>query len=72
MSAVYVAAKAQARTKASVPSLRGRVIHIATTTIITASVDGTRVIAAEPKTPTNGAKSANAGKGVVFGRVLDA
>jgi len=61
MSAVYVVAKGQAQTKASVAIPRGRVIHIAMTIIITASVDGTKVIAAELKTRTNGAKSANVG-----------
>jgi len=59
MSAVYAVARARARTKPNVAINRGSVITIATTTIITASVDGILVIVVEKNKITIIAKSAN-------------
>ena len=60
MSAAFVAGKAQGRIAPSVAMPRGEATHSVTTTTISANVGGTTVIAAESKTPTSGAKNANA------------
>ena len=60
MSAVNVVGKAQDRTAPSAAMLRGEATHSVTTTTICANVGGTKVIAVEKKTPTSGAKNANA------------
>ena len=60
MSAVFVVGKAQGPIAPSVPIPRGEATHTVTTTTTAANVGGTKVIAAESKTPTSGAKNANA------------
>jgi len=55
-----VAGKAQDRTPPSAAMPRGGATHSATTTTIAANVGGTKVIVVELKTPTSGAKNANA------------